>query len=97
MSEADFKALIDANGGDASVLGIIFDNSTRIYFTPEMDIAKRFDYASMVDATTSTLKFVERDGNGYYYLNCKPIDTVQSVLFSMGGTPHNEYALRYLG
>lgn len=71
------KTLIEANGGDARVVSIIFNNAYVKSFT-ETD---PFDFETHVDETTEYFNFIERDTTGIKYKVVKPVEYVEAVIF----------------
>lgn len=79
MTSAEFKAIVDANGGENKVIAITFDNSAGITFTRPHNPYTHAEYL-MEDIDCLRMIAFDIRNNPYYVV--KHLDNIQAMHFA---------------
>ena len=79
MTSAEFKAIVEANGGESKLIAIGFDNSANMTFVKP---SNPFTYAEYLMEDIDCLKMPSHDIRGNNFWCVKHLDNIQSICFA---------------
>lgn len=96
MEEAHFLAMI-AEYGEENIIGLLFDNTGRVLFTPKREGRGRgpFSLAGFYKPEFQCIEVLEQQ-NGTEWISLKPINTIQGVLLKTQDTVLSKLDVRML-
>lgn len=75
---AQFKAIVDKNGGDKMLVSLMFNNA----YTRTFDIAETFDRTQHLDEENELFIMTEYDTRKIPYTIVKPIEYLEGMVFA---------------
>lgn len=94
MTSTEFKAIVEANGGEDKVIAITFDNSAGLTFTRAHN---PYTHAEYLMEDINCLRMVGMDIRKNHYYVVKHLDNIQAIHFASERNVRTDYESQSAG